>query len=121
MWTYEQSTGRMIAADGEVIAVGYAGLGEHKNRPESERLKNHGPLPRGLYLIGKPYATQAHGPYVMRLTPDGANQMYGRGSFLIHGDSVKRPGTASNGCIILPKVARVRVWESGDRELEVIA
>lgn len=120
MWTYLQKTGTLIAPDGEVIGAGYSGSLEHKNRPESQGIHNHGPIPRGTYRIGTPRASQAHGPYVLPLTP-GPQDMEGRAGFLIHGDSTTRPGTASQGCVILSRLLRVTVWESGDRTLRVVA
>lgn len=121
MWTYVQRTGELFRDDGERIAIGYAGLGEHKNRPESQELRDRGPLPCGRYAIGPPHATTAHGPYVMRLCPDAANEMFDRAGFLIHGDSRTRPGAASNGCLVLPPAVRTEIWTSGDRTLRVVA
>lgn len=120
MWRYVQKTGELIDPHGEIVAVGYAGNGEHRNRPESEDRPNRGPLPRGTYIIGAPRTTTTHGPYVLPLTP-GMQPMHGRAGFLVHGDSRTRPGTASHGCVIVPKAARVRIWESGDRLLTVVA
>ena len=57
----------------------------------------------------------------MHLWPDAANQMFGRGDFLLHGDSIEHPGCASKGCIIMPRDVRQQVWQSGDRELQVFA
>lgn len=121
MWTYVQRTGGLYTAAGELFATGYAGMGVHRNQPESDELKNIGPLPRGRYAIGPPRATTAHGPYVLRLTSDPANDMKGRAGFLVHGDSTTRPGTASNGCIILPRRIRERLYGSGDHTLRVVA
>ena len=39
----------------------------------------------------------------------------------MHGDSKEHPGCASHRCVILPRTVREQVWNSGDRELEVIA
>lgn len=121
MNVYIQRTGEWFAADGERLGVGYSGKAEYKNDPASEAIRMLGPIPAGEYLISGPRSTVAHGPYVLPLTPDGDNEMYGRGGFLIHGDSIGNPGNASQGCIILPKDVRVRVWESGDRLLRVVA
>lgn len=121
MLTYVQRTGALYADDGELIAVGYSGQPGWKNDPAADGERNKGPIPRGEYLIGPPRSTLAHGPYVLSLTPDGANEMHGRGNFLIHGDKVGAPGTASQGCIVLAKEARVTVWERGDRLVRVVA
>lgn len=119
MWTFEQLTGRMLHYGAEV-AVGYAGADDGKNNPDMQDVQKVGPLPRGKYSIGAPCDTQTHGPYVLRLTPDADNDMCGRAGFLIHGDSTAHPGAASEGCIILARPIRERIWNSGDRDLEVV-
>lgn len=120
MWTYRQRSGALLNPAGVRIAVGYAGYADHKNQPESERYKNLGPLPRGLYRMLAPVTSQRTGPYTLRLIPDKTTQMYGRSGMAIHGDSKKFPGTASNGCIILPRTIRETIWKSGDKGLMVI-
>lgn len=120
MWTYQQSTGELWQ-DATHAATGYSGKGEGKNNPEMQDVPNVGPIPVGRYMIGPPVDTQTHGPYALRLSPDAANNMCGRSGFLIHGDSVVHPGTASEGCIILPRAVRGRVYESGDKLIEVVA
>jgi hypothetical protein len=55
----------------------------------------------------------------MRLTPQGHNA-HGRTGFLIHGDSRRNPGNASEGCIILNRSAREAIANSGDATLEVV-
>jgi hypothetical protein len=120
MWTYIQKTG-VLLHEGECVAVGYAGNGAGKNNPHMDYVKGIGPLPVGHYHIGDPQDTATHGPCVLRLTPYALNIMYGRDGFLIHGDSVKAPGTASHGCIILPRVIRELIGHSADRVLLVKA
>ena len=46
---------------------------------------------------------------------------HGRSGLLMHGDSKEHPGSASHGCVILPRSVREEVWQSGDRDLEVVA
>jgi len=120
MWTYEQATGEMRYADGEVLEVGYAGKGEGKNNPDMQYVIKVGPLPVGRYTIGRPYDTNTHGPFVLRLTPHPDNEMHGRAGFLIHADAIRFPGEASEGCIILSRKARGIIADSGDNELEVV-
>lgn len=117
-WRYSQSSG-WIAHDGKNIARGYAGAGDGKNNPAMQDVPNIGPIPAGRYTIGEPSDTKTHGPYVLHLTPDESNEMFGRSAFLIHGDSVVHPGTASEGCIIMPRKIRAQIWESGDTALLV--
>lgn len=104
------------------IFSGYSGAGEGKNNPAMQQVHNVGPIPQGKYsIVGEPFDSPDHGPFVLRLEPDPTNEMYGRAGFLIHGDNVHSPGTASEGCIILPRYAREAIWSSGQRELEVVA
>lgn len=120
MWKYEQSTGKMYKPDGKLAATGYAGKGEHKNKPASQQIVGMGPLPVGAYTISAPRTSTKTGPYAMDLVPNPENAMFGRSAFQIHGDSIKQPGTASSGCIILPRNIREAIWASGDRNLIVV-
>lgn len=126
MWTYIQKTGELLQ-NGQHIAVGYSGYDDPqtgqdgKNNPDLENVPDVGPIPVGQYSIGSPVDTLTHGPFVLPLTPDPANQMFGRAGFLIHGDSVVEPGTASRGCIIMARTVRNQVAGSGDTSLEVVS
>lgn len=111
--------GVICKPDGTSRAKGYSGAGDCKNVPDAQVIHNRGPIPIGLYKIGKHVDTVTHGPFVLPLTPSEANTMYGRDGFLIHGDSVIHPGTASEGCIILPRDVREEIEASGDQWLAV--
>jgi hypothetical protein len=121
MWTYEQATGKFYTPDGFLTAFGYSGRADGKNNPEMQSVPNVGPIPEGIYSIGRPEDTLTHGPFVLPLTPDPSNQMFSRGGFLIHGDSIVAPGSASEGCIILPRLVRNEIAASLDRTLKVIS
>lgn len=121
MWTYRSSTGELVSYDGTTVGVGYSGAGPGKNNPAMDNVRDVGPIPRGQYAIGAPVNTVTHGPYVLPLTPDPKNEMHGRFSFLVHGDSLIEPGTASKGCLILARNLRERIWDSGDHTLSVVA
>jgi Protein of unknown function (DUF2778) len=119
-WTYSQQTGE-LQHDGTRVATGYSGSGEGKNNPQLERAPNVGPIPAGDWTIsGPPANTAEHGPYVLKLNPSEETETFGRDGFLMHGDSKEHPGAASKGCVILPRSAREQVWNSGDRDLEVV-
>jgi hypothetical protein len=120
-WFYELISGRIYSATGDLIGIGYSGALEYKNRPDATSLHNLGPIPVGGYAIGEPRDTVTHGPYVLPLDPSTGNIMFDRFGFLIHGDSVISPGFSSEGCIILSRDIREKIWTSGDRELEVLA
>ncbi len=119
MWIYNQSSGELLQ-DGLCVATGYSGFGSGKNNPSAQALPNIGPIPVGRYIIGPALQTKLFGPLVMRLTPCAGTQTFGRSGFLIHGDSIKQPGTASHGCIILPRTARLLVSKSHSKQLRVI-
>jgi len=120
-WTYEQRTGE-LQQDDKPIATGYSGSGAGKNNPAMESVPNVGPIPNGDWVIsGPPVDTPSHGPYVLHLEPAAGTETFGRSGFLMHGDSKEHPGCASEGCVVLPRKVREQVWNSGDRELRVIA
>lgn len=116
-WVYDQSSGE-LSHNGVLVATGYAGKGPHKNRPASQNLANQGPIPRGGWLIGG--YTSSKGPLTITLTPKPGTNTFGRSAFRIHGDSVSNPGTASEGCIIMPFSARTQIISSSDHDLDVI-
>lgn len=116
MWRYEQSTGRLW----HLVGTGYSGAEECKNQPDCESIRNRGPIPRGKWRLVEKYDSPARGPFCIRLDPAYGTDTHGRSAFLIHGDSIREPGTASQGCIIMPRSVREAIWASGDRELEVV-
>ena len=120
MWSYQQSSGKLFDAAGALAGTGYSGAPEGKNDPAKQSAHAVGPIPRGVYTMGAPEDTAEHGPFVLPLTPDTANEMFGRSGFLMHGDSMAKPGRASKGCIIMPRTVRNAVWASGDARLEVV-
>lgn len=117
-WQYSQRTGR-LQWNGRDISIGYSGKGAGRNNPLMENARSIGPIPRGRYRIGPRYTHPAKGPVTLALTPVG-HTAYGRTHFLIHGDSIRHPGDASEGCIILDRAARQAIAASGDIEIEVV-
>ena len=118
MWTYSQSTGE-LKHDGISIGFGYAGKGAGKNNPEMQHVRHVGPLCRGFYTMEEPYNSTLRGPMCIPLRPDPENEMFGRSAFLVHGDSIKKPGTASEGCMIQARKIRQMLVASPDKRLEV--
>ena len=125
-WTYHQSSGQLIAPDDRQIEVGYSGHEEGKNNPSMQDHKSIGPCPRGWYTMetiadehGTPVDYEHKKAPVIRLIPDAENEMFGRAGFLIHGDSVHDPGTASLGCLIFPRWVRIVMSQSPDNRLAV--
>ncbi|WP_083438172.1 tlde1 domain-containing protein [Caldimonas brevitalea] len=118
VWQYEVTSKKLYHNNALVFSGGYAGRGEHKNRPTSEHIENWGPIPRGKWRIGG--YTNNKGPLTITLTPGPGTHTYGRTAFRIHGESVSDPGNASQGCIIVGYNARLAMVNSGDRDLEVV-
>lgn len=117
-WKYSQKTG-VLSHNGRDVGNGYSGKkGLWRNNPATETIKNKGPIPRGQYRIGAAGKHPAKGPITMGLTPVG-HGAHGRTAFLIHGDSIKNPGDASEGCIVLGPHLRQRIAMSGDAVLVV--
>lgn len=124
MWVWDQSRGE-LSRNGKLISRGYSGNSRGKNNPALENVPGIGPIPAGLWQIVNVYNSKNVGPFAITLhavdgTLDDTHNPTGRGAFRIHGDSVRAPGTASKGCIILPRKVRETIWSSGDRQLTVI-
>jgi hypothetical protein len=117
MWMFRQSAGT-LEHNGRRIAGGYSGA-RSAGINLYETVRNFGPIPRGLYTIGRSFSRKSPS-YVLSLSPVG-HDADGRTGFLIHGDyrDARRSGTASEGCIILPLDIRKAIWDSRDRLLFV--
>ncbi|EMI55320.1 tlde1 domain-containing protein [Rhodopirellula sallentina] len=115
---YDQSSGE-LKRNKIVWAKGYSGAGAAKNDPSQESVKNKGPIPAGKWKIAAPIDSKKTGKFVLPLTPEG-HTAHGRTAFQIHGDSVKNPGTASSGCVILPRHIREHIAASGEKTLSVV-
>jgi hypothetical protein len=118
-WVYQQSTGD-LSFNGAFVERGYSGAPTGKNNPAMQAVPNIGPIPRGNYWLGEPHTSPHTGPYSLNLTPTAGTNTFGRSAFRMHGDSIRHPGAASEGCIIMTTATRHRVWASGDRQLKVI-
>jgi hypothetical protein len=75
----------------------YSGTAEYRNSPYAINMKDKGPIPIGTYRISE--RTSSKGPYTFTLVPERGTELFGRGGFLIHGDSSS--GNASTGCIVM--------------------
>ncbi len=78
-----------------------------------------GPTPQGTYKVGNPHRSNHTGSYTMNLDPLPGTNTFGRTLLRVHGDNKKRPGQASDDCIVLPLVARQSIWISGDHLIQV--
>ena len=118
-WVWDQSAG-ILTCDGVEFGRGYSGNKEGKNNPLLQGVKGVGPIPRGDWMITEMYDSANVGPYALKLEPCEGTKTMGRSAFRIHGDSIKLPGEASHGCIILPRPVRLKIWQSGNRHLRVV-
>jgi hypothetical protein len=120
MWIYEQKTGLMMH-DGEYAGYGYSGHGEGVNNPALERVHNIGPIPRGVWEIGEFFDDLGgKGPIVAHLTPSTGTDTFGRAGMMVHGDNSAGDHSASHGCIVMPRVVRIAMRDSGDKLLRVV-
>lgn len=122
-WTWKQSAGELWR-DGKLVAKGYSGAPGHVNATKSEGLRNKGPIPRGLWRMASVFPKHEKlGTVAISLRAVGHDAM-GRSDFMIHGESILRRGTASEGCIILDYATRVTlsngVGRSGEDLIEVV-
>lgn len=108
-WTWDQSAGA-IAWEGKVIAFGYAGKGKGKNNPDMQHVQKTGPIPRGLWRMTARINSPNTGPRTIVLEPEPGTETLGRSLFRVHGDN--KTHTASEGCIILGRDIRDRMWAS---------
>ena len=124
-WSFQISTGQIRNTAGELVGAGYAGGNEGAN-PEGinnvdmQNVKDIGPLPVGLYTKGVAIPHSELGAFAIPLIPDPTNEMYGRGDFFCHGDTLK-PQCASKGCTVWAPSLRHEWYDSDDDQLQVIA
>lgn len=119
-WTWHISLGEMESPTGEIYH-GYSGApGTSLNNPAYCSVANVGPIPQGFWSMGTPRDDAHKGCDVIPLHPDFSTDTHGRSGFLIHGDSIAHPGTASEGCIILDHAARMTLINSAEKLLAVI-
>lgn len=118
-WFYEQRTGRIWRNNEPVLATGYAGAPGAVNDPAKQRIKNTGPLPRGVYTILPAITHPRLGPIAMKLEPFAGNEMFDRDDFWIHGDNSAMNRTGSMGCPVLGRQARATINRSTDKTLVV--
>lgn len=113
-WHYSQKTGTLswISAAG----IGYSGNGEGLNNPDAQQVHDVGPIPRGMWSVGKFFDDAGgKGPLVANLVPTPGTDTFGRDGFMIHGDNTRGDKSASHGCIILPHWLREVLGSSSDR------
>lgn len=118
---YEQATGLLLLDLGRGITqryVGYSGHGIGRNNPRLDWAKQSGPIPKGLWTLGRAQAHPRLGPVAIPLWPAPGTDTHGRSGFFIHGDNARND--ASQGCIILPRQARDRLVALGIHTLSVV-
>lgn len=107
-----------ICIEDEFLGTGYSGSMNCRNNPVCEVIPQHGPIPRGHYIMSEPYRHTRLGPIVFDLEPEPGTDVFGRKFFRIHGDN--KTHDASHGCIILGPSIRAAIAMSKQRELFVL-
>ncbi len=128
---YSQARGEFLLPDDSLLKGCYAGGGtdptlsaRYRNNPLMQDMHGLGPLPQGVYTISPAHTIPHLGPCVMALTPDPANEMFGRSGFFVHGDNPAGDHTASDGCIVAGPAIRQQVADlvaAGGQQLTVTA
>nr|QJB20414.1 MAG: hypothetical protein [Microvirus sp.] len=120
MFQWNISTGELYHPSGNMVWSGYAGFQQFANDPAAVMMKSRGPLPPGVYTLGKAVIHPRLGPQAIPLVPDEGNVMFGRSGFYIHGDNSRGDRSGSHGCIILPRAARNMLATSPVRQIKVV-
>lgn len=114
VWYYFIKTGEFSRPfDDTPVFAGYSGRGAHRNNPFATHLRAEGPIPVGLYRALDPRSHPVLGPVAIPLEPHGKTETFKRSGFYIHGDNGRGYFSASEGCIIVQRSARIAV-EPGD-------
>lgn len=113
VWEYEIASGaffeRSETGTMVLLAHGYSGFGIMKNDPKAVGVQYSGPIPPGEWIVCQAHYNLKLGPLTMLLWPYLGTPTLGRSGFAIHGDSIRNPGQASHGCIILPHAVRAAI------------
>ena len=120
MHIFHQDSGVIRDRHGRIMGAGYSGKGAHKNQHASQHVKGEGPIPVGVYYLSEPFDSPHTGKFVLRLTPLHGDEMFGRGSFEMHGENLAHVGESSNGCIVAPLPVRQEIANSGDVLLAIL-
>lgn len=131
MWTFNILKG-WLDKDGVMVDRSvYSGNGPGFDNPAMETMADVGPIPEGFWkIVGPPYDDPVLGPYVLKLEPATAEfrariLAMGRDpdSFRCHGKP-KPPAdinSGSHGCLCAQYQTRMRLYQSGDTDLQVIS
>lgn len=129
-WQYVQNSGHLYH-DGVLVGTGWAGrnienVANGRNNPAAQNVHGIGPIPVGFYTRGKVFDSPTKGVATIPLIPDPTNEMFGRGSFEMHGFQIGSRSddpynSSSDGCIIQEHDSRVQFGASLDTRLQVIS
>ena len=128
---YNVRTGKLVVRRSletiAVVGLGYAGATAGLNNPEMEHVRNVGPIPQGTYFLRETRHPRFRAPaFECVPTHSTAEKLkrYGRSGFWVHGDNPGVNFSASSGCIVLNRTARLELgkWlKRGHTILTVVA
>lgn len=95
------------------VYIAYSGKGVHRDDPAATALKGLGPIPVGIYRTLDHRKHPTLGEHAIPLDPHPSTETFGRSGFYIHGDNGRADFSASSGCIVVQRSARLAV-EPGD-------
>ena len=103
--------------DGTVVAHGWAGNHDGKLNHAMQEVHNVGPLPVGVYRIGRWQDTDHLGPMAAPLLQI-EGETFGRSGFWIHGAAKdpKKYGQESKGCLVIEHEEREAVRDLTNRD-----
>lgn len=111
LMVYSISDGRFFDTRGRLLYRCYSGkAGLWRDNPRMTNVKEAGPIPTGMWQMGRPYHSPKVGPIAIPLSPIHGTETHARSAFLIHGDNAE--GDASEGCIIAPRPLRAALATS---------
>lgn len=114
VWYYFISRGAFSRPFSTVpVYIAYSGKGAHRDNPAFTEVARSGPIPVGLYRALDARNHPTLGPVAIPLEPHPSTKTFGRSGFYIHGDNGRGDFSASEGCIIVQRSARLAV-EPGD-------
>lgn len=113
----------LIWIDGRKIGPAYSGAPGAVNDESRASEKDTGPIPVGIWTIGKPVDKLTPGdelgPFCLPLTPDPGTRTFGRSGFWVHGDNASHNQSASHGCIVAARAVREQIDADPDRRIFV--
>ena len=114
VWYYFISEGSLsIPFTAVPVFIAYSGSGAERDDPHATASKGSGPIPVGIYRALDARKHPTLGDVAIPLEPHPSTETYGRSGFYVHGDNGRGDFSASRGCIVVQRSARLK-FQPGD-------